>query len=108
MKVREGRTAKIVFILKEDGEAIDLPALFGITLVIINARNQTYHYTLDDDELTIEGQQGEITFSPPSENFFIAEATPYIGYFWLYTSASERCGCPSAGKNVNITVLEVK
>jgi len=107
-RVREGRTESIFFALKEAGVAIDLSTLFGVTFVVINQRNEVYHYTLDDPELALGESKGEVVFTPPTEDFFIAEASPYICYFWLYTSADARSGCPSAGKNIIITVLEVE
>jgi len=96
--IREKQTAPISMQLLSNGNAIDLSTgVVYIRLDMIDNESKTYRYTSVDSStyLTIvTPSTGSIKFTPPSEEIFRYQKSPYDLYIQIFETSSQHYSCP--------------
>jgi hypothetical protein len=97
LEVREGTTSRIEMELDADDEPIDLTSVDHIELEIRDSRRNVYRYSSADASPKVgvneEPSTGKVWLDPPA-SLFKTIASPYLGYFWVFTSATSKFSVP--------------
>lgn len=100
--VRDGTTDYIVFVVENNGTAINLSAVNHVRLDMIDSRHKVYRYASNDDSpifYITDAANGEVELRPTSD-IFKAGRSPYKVYVWVYSTASKRYSCPEKGEAI--------
>jgi hypothetical protein len=102
LTIREKTTSPITMQLLADGVPIDLRGSHSVRLEMKDSKNKTYRYASTGVSPSVEitnGEDGEVTFTPPNRNIFNYLSSPYRLYFWVYLTADQRFAVPEDRSN---------
>jgi len=103
--IREHTTSSIEIQLLSDNVAIDLTQLDGypyVRLDMLDSLNKTYRYSSTDDTPSVvitNPSQGIITFTPPDEDVFQFQRSPYKIYVWVFETSTKKYSVPEKGNS---------
>jgi hypothetical protein len=95
--IREKTTSPIPFTLYSEAVPIDLTSSPYITLNMVDSKNKVRRYsTLDSGAILVVGSSdlGYVSFTPPDEETFSYDRSPYKLYCWVNTSSSQKYSVP--------------
>jgi hypothetical protein len=99
--IREHTTDDILMVLNKNSVPIDLTGIDHVRVDMMDKNGKTFEFTSAGltPQVNIVGDptNGTISFTPPSENFFMYQNTPYQVYVWVYETVTKKYSCPETG-----------
>ena len=105
--VREKTTAGIPFTLYSEDVPLNVSSSQYISWNMIDGKGKVYRYStlLSGSILVVNsGTLGYVTLTPPNEDVFKYDRSPYRGYCWVYITSAQKYSVPR-DSYVTINVL---